>query len=197
MKAGIWGSEYAGTPYDAPADFDFSPATGTNGYYAGPPPYMSISTTGAVAANKLHLCPIYLPERRTITEIAIQVIVGVVGNCRLGLYELRPNSMLPGKLVVDAGVIDLNVTGDARITGLSKTLSPGIYLGASVMDAAGNVRRVGSSTMGGLMYSLSAGTVGVLSGFNRNLTYGALPADETTQAGSAFASYATPCLFIK
>jgi len=150
---------------------------GTNGVYLGPP----LGTTLAAAsqaANTLFSVCFMIPDDFLLTELAINVTVAGAGNARLGIYACRSiNDGLPGKLLLDAGVVSVNVTNTlVRLTGLSLRLKRGWYCAAYVADVACTVFRTSTGQFGWQPFGSG---VTAVSGVSRAFTYEELPVDET------------------
>ena len=150
---------------------------GTNGGYLGPPPGQTV-TGGSQAANTLFSVYFMIPDDFLLTELAINVTVAGAGNARLGIYACRSiNDGLPGKLLLDAGTVSVNVTNTlVRLTGLSLRLKRGWYCAAYVADVACTVVRTNGGQFGWTPFG--AGAVAI-EGVSRAFTYAQLPVDET------------------
>lgn len=86
-------------------------------------------TTGAPALDRLCFSPLWVPEARTISEVACETTVAsaATGVIRTGLYAPDANGR-PGALLADFGTIDAAATaGILSKTGLSLAVTRGLY----------------------------------------------------------------------
>lgn len=93
------------------------------GDYGGAYPAGMLQTTVApstdnLTADYLFAIPFYLPGTpNTVTKIGIRVTTGAESDIRLGLYADKGEARLfPGKLLLDAGEVDVSATGVKSLT---------------------------------------------------------------------------------
>lgn len=117
-----------GTVFSTPAN---QPNFRNSNFYLGPLGAGATSAASqALTANTLYLVPLPLPERRTITSLAVKVTAGAVGSSvRLGVYNNDGDEGGPGTLAIDGGAIATNTPGLKALT-TSVLLEPGLYWGA-------------------------------------------------------------------
>lgn len=163
------------------------------------PPTLNVSTL-ALTANFLYKVPIFINTETTITEIAISVSTAAASShIRLGLRRFVPSTGEFTTLVSDCGVIDSSTTGLKSITGLSLTLSPGLYFAECVSEGSPTV--AASSTAGNVMsfganYT-SNSTAYPIGHVKRSFTYAALPTDETGVANDTATINTMPMIGVR
>jgi hypothetical protein len=148
----------------------------TGRYHFGYPAQGSGTVT--ISANTLY-CLAFLASRAiTVDRIAVYVqTAGVAGTAaRLGIYENGDNCY-PGDLLVDAGTVAVDSTGNKTIT-ISQSLTKGIYWLSLVSDGAPTFYRemLVISPLG----VTSADQVTIFGGWSVSQTYGSLPDPFTT-----------------
>lgn len=88
----------------------------------------TVTTQSAASANSLRAFPFFVPKTQKFDRIAIRVTTlasGTTPKARLGVYEDKGDgSVYPGKLVLDAGEVDVNTTGLKELT-INLTLKGG------------------------------------------------------------------------
>lgn len=99
----------------------------------------SAGSTDALTTGRILFIPIYIAETFTFDRIAIDVTVAGAGGtkARLGIYNYSDG--LPTSLVLDAGTVAVDSTGDKELT-IDQELTPGYYFLALVCDGAPTVR---------------------------------------------------------
>jgi hypothetical protein len=170
-------------------------------YYYAPP---AAITTVAPANQQMRMAPFYVPNRVTISSIAVDVTsAGEAGSLiRLGIFG-DDGTGRPSSLVVDAGTVAGDgATGVKEITGLSASIGPGYYYATTCVQNAPTtqptVRTVGSLTNGGGSVDAwttlpAAGQTAV--GFYQNSVSGAFPS--TTTVGGQLSGNTPPRLIVK
>lgn len=120
------------------------------GYVSGryyPPPFTTIVTNYAMAANVMYTEPFYVGKTVTFTKIAIDITTAAVanGNCEFAIYA--NNNGQPGALLQDLGnvAVTTGTTGTTGLTGLTITLNPGWYFPAFGCSNAPQVEAAASS----------------------------------------------------
>lgn len=121
----------------------------------------------AIVANRLYFIPIYIGDTRTLDRIGLRVSsAGAAGTvARMGIYEAdlvsgSQNQIQPGDLILDAGTVAVDSTGNKEIT-ISQEMTPGFYFLAFSSDGAPslngiNSAQVISSPVTGLASSLAS-----------------------------------------
>jgi len=80
-------------------------------------------STATVTSNYLWVEPFFVPGTFKAGQIAINVTVAGSGNARLGIYEDN-GKIYPGKLLIDAGEVNVATTG-VKTIGINKVLRGG------------------------------------------------------------------------
>ncbi len=139
------------------------------------------TTQSLASANSLRAFPFFVPKAAKFDRIAIRVSTAATGTTprgRLGVYEDN-GSIYPGKLVLDAGEVDVSAIGVKELT-IDLTLKAGklywlVFLGqdtASLVVGAIPASEASASILG--FDSTLSGTP--ILGYAITQTYGALPA---------------------
>ena len=156
----------------------------TGNYYGSFITGAAQTTQGIASANSLRAFPSYLPKTTKFDRIAIRVTTlatGVTPRLRLGIYEDNGNNY-PGKLVLDAGEIDVSTTGVKEVI-INTTLQGGKLYWLTLVGQDTTALVVAATAAGDVIpvlgYELDlSGTP--LSGWAVTQTYGALPATYPT-----------------
>ena len=166
-------------------------------YYSTAESMPGWSTTGAtnlLVVDRIHFMPLHVPSVLSIDLMVINVITAAAagGKARLGLYGLAANSPRPGPLVLAAGEIATDTTGNKYIF-LSPVveLQPGWYwLAVHASVAVGIAGYAGTAYVQQLLGQASPGVVNTASPW-LSQTYGPLPAivDTANNTSSAFYPY--------
>jgi hypothetical protein len=139
-------------------------------------PAISISTL-VMANNTLYMMPIWVPDIRNFTSIALGFVsAAVVGTAHLGIYRCNRLTGHPTTLIVDAGTVNTGTTGTKTIA-INVTLNPGLFMLAIVASGAPTVHATLSDALGIQM----TGGVNAIGGLSRIFSFAALPADESAQ----------------
>lgn len=96
------------------------------------------STTAALTNDVVRYTPIWVPEARTLAEIAVETTASASlgGVLRLGVYSSN-SSGRPSTRLLDAGTVDATVAaGLLAKTGLSLALTEGLYWAAVVSQGS-------------------------------------------------------------
>ena len=177
---------------------------------ANPPflttPYAS-GAAGACSIDTLTMLPLWVPRRRQYTTYGlILTTLGTGWGIRLGLYNANQDTGHPTTKIDEAATqIDGSVaTGSTGLKqpafGANVTLDVGMYWAAFLATGtSGNCFRwgTGHAVMGS---EFGAASAIVTPGIKRAFTYAALPADESAQTYTSFASIgssAVPLIGIK
>lgn len=162
----------------------FGPGTIPAGGHAG---YVAAHVTSAATAsatffsNTLYHRPIFIGARANFTRIGIRcgTFTSTV-NTRLGIYYNRPNEDLPGRLLVDAGVVTSAASSTNYEATINVTLDPGLYWLSNVFDGTGSSHTGYTSSNGTGLLGFTS-TMEYVTRVVRSFTYAALPSDETSQ----------------
>ena len=171
-----------------------------SGRYYFIPNMGSVSTSVTLGNGTLRATPFWVPSQITVERIGSEVtVVGDAASVlRLGIYA-DDGTGRPGSLVVDAGTISGNSATVQEITGLSVSLSPGVYWAAAVVQLVTTtqptVRTQGSA---GILPNIDIGTTipsaGLLTtGVDMTGVTGALPGTFVWAADVS----AVPRMFLK
>ncbi len=147
----------------------------------------AITTQSIASANSLRSFPFFAPKTQKYDRIAIRVstfATGTTPRIRLGVYEDKGDgSVYPGKLVLDAGEVDVSTTGLKEIA-INLTLKGGklYWLSLVGQDTASLVvAAVPAADAAGALLGLDNGLTGTpYLGYAVTQTYGALPANFPT-----------------
>jgi len=156
----------------------------TGNYYGSFITGAAQTTQGIASANSLRAFPFYLPKTTTFDRIAVRVTTlatGTTPRLRLGIYEDNGNNY-PGKLVLDAGEVDVSTTGVKEVI-INTTLQGGKLYWLTLVGQDTTALVVAATAAGDVIpvlgYELDlSGTP--LSGWAVTQTYGALPATYPT-----------------
>lgn len=142
--------------------------------------------TANVPVNRMFALPFWPGRRTTLTGLAGNVTLALVGgNLRMGLYN-ADSTGLPTTLVADYGTVGAGLTGIRSITGLSTVVRPVLHY--LVIGRQGGVLNLGLTTLTTGDPIVSEVGTPVIGG-NRNAYYidgvsGALPASFGAPAGT-------------
>ena len=155
-----------------PADQEIAPPRHPGiitGRYYGP---WGAGSLGAspIAADAIYAMPFFCPARTTWATLGINLTVGAVGGCRLGVYAMSGG--LPGALIADAGTFDANVVSLHELT-MTEELEAGFYFLAIISDTTPTVSYVATATGHDVMGTADGATVQYFP--YRVFTYAALP----------------------
>lgn len=144
------------------------------GYYYDPFP---VGNTGnnAQSANTLYFYPVRIERAITLTSLSVSIGTGTAStNFRLGIYSDVDG--LPSALVSDAGAVSSATSGVKTISGLSVSLSAGIYWFAVLASSSSPTIRSYTNNSEILAPQSSPFAAGGSSRYpSIGLTYGALP----------------------
>jgi len=142
--------------------------------------------------------PIILDADITITRLGLNVTTAAAaGNtARIGIYSNDAATTQPLNLLVDSGTygtLALDTTGAKSVTGLSLSLTRGLYwMAYTASITSGTITGIGTNFMYDVKGQASISGVG-WAGFNQTATYGALPSTAGTLADTG--GTGTVCLF--
>jgi hypothetical protein len=151
------------------------------GRYFGP--YLTggaLTTQALSSTNSLRAFPLFIPKTAKFDRIAIRVSTAATGatpRARLGVYEDN-GSVYPGKLVLDAGEVDVSATGVKELT-IDVALKGGklywlVFVGQDTASLA--VGAIPTSEVIAAFLGLDSTLAGTpILGYAAVQTYGALP----------------------
>jgi hypothetical protein len=154
-----------------PGDAVAFPRHVTGRYYSGTPGNAAVNTV-TVSANTLYGVMLYVPERKTYTNIAIEVTAGAGTLARLGIY--RDSAGQPGALIADCGTV--STAGVAAVgIGINVTLDPGWVWLVADFDGTPDVRSLAVGTTALWMGFSTAGDTSGHIGVSAAFAFAALP----------------------
>jgi hypothetical protein len=141
------------------------------------------SSQTAIVANRRYYVPVYVPVSKTYTQISVNVITAAASsNIRMGIKNCNQTTGQPTTLIVDAGEVSSATTGAKTITGLSAALTPGWYVLEFTSNGAPSIGSGNSDASFGMEFL--AGGSAFVSTLTRDVTYGTLAADDTSNTMS-------------
>lgn len=148
------------------------------------------------AANSIKYQAVIIDRDITITQLGIAVvtIAGAGQTCRIGIYSNDSTNTLPLTRLVDSGTLALDSTGTKTVTGLSVSLTKGLYWFAYFSNAStGTIASVANLNMPDVIGVGASLQLGVITGYSQALAYTSLPASAgtLTNALSQASSYCT------
>jgi len=153
-----------------------------SGRYYRPVPYTPV--TIAPAAGTATVVPFYVPQLRSLDQLAIDVTTLAGGSTiTLGIYGSDEFGQ-PLGLILDAGTVDSSTTG-FKTKSVSRALTPGWYWLASMpLGGTPTVRANNSSDASGLVTTSAGSTAAALNGYLAT-SLSALPARWTSTTAGA------------
>jgi len=139
---------------------------------------LSIGSLGNLA-NSIRFSPFIVEKDITITQLGIAVVtIGLVGNtCRVGIYSNNASTNQPSSRLVDSGTLALDSTGQKIVSGLSVTLTKGLYWFAYFSNAStGTIASIANSNLPDVIGITGTLQNGLITGYIQSLTYTRLPA---------------------
>jgi len=154
----------------------------------------------AAFTNQINIryVPIIIDSDITITRLGLNVVTAAAaGNtARIGIYSNDAATTQPLNLLVDSGTygtLAIDGTGAKSVTGLSLSLTRGLYwMAYTASIASGTITGIGTNFMYDVKGQAAISGVG-WAGFNQTFVYGALPSTAGTLADTG--STGTVCLF--
>lgn len=136
--------------------------------------------TSAPTANQLRLFKVHFEKARTLQTLGIRVTTASAAGtlARLGIYEMSDNG-LPTTLLLDAGTVLTDSLGYKEIA-ISQAVAKRPYYLAIIQNAAPTLASASGVYP---VLGINSSTGVAIAYLQRALTFGALPADETGQAG--------------
>lgn len=153
--------------------------------------------TAALATNRIMAVPFYCNEDATATKIGFNVTTGTGSASdlyRLGIFE--NSGGLPSDLVVDAGEISVETTGEKEIT-ISQALSARTWYWLALQTNAASATVTAYSTsgqLGGFGITSGSGNGGIL---RITRTYDVMPATFPALTAVNFESAGAPRLWLR
>jgi hypothetical protein len=158
---------------------------------------LAIGSLGNVA-NSIRYSPVIIERDITITQLGISVvtIAGVGNTARVGIYSNNASTNQPSSRLVDSGTIALDgATGQRIITGLSVTLTKGLYWFAYFTNAStGTVASIANLNLPDVLGTTGTLNNGLITGYNQTLTYTSLPAT-ASGLGNILSGASSYCIY--
>jgi hypothetical protein len=149
-------------------------------------------------ANSIRYSPVIIERDITITQLGISVvtIAGVGNTARVGIYTNNPATNQPLTRLVDSGTIALDgATGQRIVTGLSVTLTKGLYWLAYFSNATtGTVASIANLNLPDVIGTTGTLQNGLITGYTQSLTYTNLPAT-ASGFGNIFSGASSYCIY--
>ena len=142
--------------------------------------------TANAPVNRMFALPFHPGRQTTITAIAANVTLALVGgNIRFGLYNADAQG-LPSTLVADFGTVTAGVTGVRQIGGLSTAVRPVLHY-LAIVGRQGGLANLGLTTLTStdpIVTELAATFTGNRNAYFVDGVSGALPASFGAPAGA-------------
>jgi hypothetical protein len=159
-------------------------------------PYLTLANPAgaALTADRLYMIPFPVSDPGVMTRIGINVTTGAAGkSARLGVYRVTQANR-PGKLLLDAGTVDLTSTALVEAT-ISLNLHPGWYWLALVADGTASISMSSTSSFFTPL-GLSSSYLRVTHLY-RAFTFGSLGSDESASSWTEPTGAATPIIHLR
>lgn len=132
-------------------------------------------------SNSIRYSPFIVERDITITQLGISVVAAATAGstARVGIYTNNASTNQPLTRLVDSGTIALDgATGQRIVTGLSVTLTKGLYWFAyfSNANSAGTIASIANLNLPDVIGTTSTLNNGLITGYSQSLTYTSLPA---------------------
>ncbi len=158
---------------------------------------LAIGSTPNVA-NSIRYSPVIIERDITITQLGISVvtIAGTGNTARVGIYSNNASTNQPSSRLVDSGTITLDgSTGQRIVTGLSVTLTKGLYWFAYFSNAStGTVASIANLNLPDVIGTTGTLNNGLITGYSQSLTYTTLPASASS-LGNIFSGANSYCIY--
>jgi hypothetical protein len=158
---------------------------------------LAIGSLGNLA-NSIRYSPFIIEKDITITQLGISVVtIAATGNtARVGIYSNNASTNQPSSRLVDSGTIALDgSTGQRIVTGLSVTLTKGLYWLAYFTNAStGTVASIANLNLPDVIGTTGTLNNGLITGYTQSLTYTSLPAT-ASGFGSIFSGASSYCIY--
>lgn len=125
-------------------------------------------------ANRLIGFLFYVPVAQTFNRFALNVTTTGSGAARLGMY-VDDGSIAPGKLILDAGTVDLSTTGIKTIDVTLRLSDKKLYWTAFVCNVVAEVRGISVGNTYCCCLANPSDLSGPCNQVYRSFTYGNLP----------------------
>jgi len=127
----------------------------------------------SLTLNTMYSNPILIPSTITVDRIGIYNNSALAGkDARLGIYN--DSSGRPGSLLLDAGVVDFDATGEKEIV-ISQELTPGWYWPVILPEATGNIRGTSTTSNYGILGKDTITSTTLYTHASNAQAFGALP----------------------
>ena len=139
---------------------------------------LAIGSLGNVA-NSIRFSPVIIDSDITITQLGIAVvsIAGAGNTARVGIYSNNASTNQPQTRLVDSGTLAVDSTGTKTATGLSVSLTKGLYWFAYFTNAStGTVASIANLNLPDVIGVGASLQLGIITGYSQSLTYTTLPA---------------------
>jgi len=139
---------------------------------------LSIGSLGNLA-NSIRFSPFIVEKDIIISQLGIAVVTtATAGNtCRVGIYSNNASTNQPSTRLVDSGTLALDSTGTKSVTGLSVSLTKGLYWFAYFSNAStGTIASIANSNLPDVIGTTGTLQNGLITGYTQTLTYTSLPA---------------------
>lgn len=158
---------------------------------------LAIGSLGNLA-NSIRYSPVIIERDITITQLGISVvtIAGVGNTARVGIYTNNPATNQPSSRLVDSGTIALDgATGQRIVTGLSVTLTKGLYWFAYFSNAStGTIASIANLNLPDVLGTTGTLNNGLITGYNQSLSYTSLPAT-ASGLGNILSGASSYCIY--
>ena len=139
---------------------------------------LAIGSLGNVV-NSIRFSPVIIDRDITITQLGIAVvtIAGAGNTARVGIYSNNASTNQPQTRLVDSGTLAVDSTGTKTATGLSVSLTKGLYWFAYFTNAStGTVASIANLNLPDVIGVGASLQLGIITGYSQSLTYTNLPA---------------------
>jgi len=130
-------------------------------------------------ANSIRFSPVIIDRDITITQLGIAVvtIAGAATTARVGIYTNNASTNQPQTRLVDSGTLALDSTGTKTATGLSVSLTKGLYWFAYFSNAStGTIASIANLNLPDVIGVGASLQLGIITGYTQSLAYTTLPA---------------------
>ena len=139
---------------------------------------LAIGSLGNLA-NSIRYSPVIIDRDITITQLGIAVvtIAGAGTTARVGIYTNNASTNQPQTRLVDSGTLALDSTGTKTATGLSVSLTKGLYWFAYFSNAStGTIASIANLNLPDVIGVGASLQLGIITGYTQSLAYTTLPA---------------------
>lgn len=139
---------------------------------------LAIGSLGNLA-NSIRYSPVIIDRDITITQLGIAVVTvaGAGTTARVGIYSNNASTNQPLTRLVDSGTLAVDSTGTKTATGLSVSLTKGLYWFAYFTNAStGTVASIANLNLPDVIGVGASLQLGIITGYTQSLAYTTLPA---------------------